>query len=82
MILPIVAVAGGLVMLAWSADRFFEGSAAVARYAGMPLLLIGMIIVGFGTSAPEMVVSAIAAFREIQVLPWAMPMAPILPISL
>jgi cation:H+ antiporter len=63
MILAIVAVVGGLVMLVWSADRFIEGSAAVARYAGMPPLLIGMVIVGFGTSAPEMVVSAIAAFQ-------------------
>jgi cation:H+ antiporter len=63
MIFAIGAVAGGLVMLVWSADRFVEGSAAVARYAGMPPLLIGMVIVGFGTSAPEMVVSAMAAFQ-------------------
>jgi cation:H+ antiporter len=39
-----------------------EGSASTARYFGMPPLLIGMVIVGFGTSAPEMVVSALAAF--------------------
>lgn len=51
----------GLVMLVWSADRFVEGSASAARYFGMPPLLIGMVIVGFGTSAPEMVVSALAA---------------------
>jgi cation:H+ antiporter len=38
-----------------------EGSAATARHFGMPPLLIGMVIVGFGTSAPEMVVSAISA---------------------
>jgi cation:H+ antiporter len=63
MIMPVFAVVGGLVMLVWSADRFVEGSAAVARYAGMPPLLIGMVIVGFGTSAPEMVVSALAAFQ-------------------
>ena len=63
MILAIGAVVGGLVMLVWSADRFVEGSAAVARYAGMPPLLIGMVIVGFGTSTPEMVVSALAAFQ-------------------
>jgi cation:H+ antiporter len=61
--MPVFAVVGGLVMLVWSADRFVEGSAAVARYAGMPPLLIGMVIVGFGTSAPEMVVSALAAFQ-------------------
>ncbi|MBF0219684.1 MAG: calcium/sodium antiporter [Gammaproteobacteria bacterium] len=56
-----IAVAIGLALLVWSADRFVEGSAATARYYGMPPLLIGMVIVGFGTSAPEMVVSALAA---------------------
>ncbi len=63
MILAVCAVVGGLVVLVWSADRFVEGSAAVARYAGMPPLLIGMVIVGFGTSTPEMVVSALASFQ-------------------
>lgn len=63
MILAGIAVVAGLVMLVYGADRFVEGSAAVARYAGMPPLLIGMVIVGFGTSAPEMVVSALAAFQ-------------------
>jgi cation:H+ antiporter len=56
-----LAVAIGLVLLVWSADRFVEGSASAARHFGMPPLLIGMVIVGFGTSAPEMVVSALAA---------------------
>lgn len=61
--LAISALISGLVLLVWSADRFVEGSAATARYFGMPPLLIGMVIVGFGTSAPEMVVSALAAFQ-------------------
>lgn len=61
MIFPVLAVVAGLILLVWSADRFVEGAAATARYFGMPALLIGMVIVGFGTSAPEMVVSAIAA---------------------
>lgn len=61
MALPFVAVIFGLVLLVWSAGRFVEGSASTARYFGMPSLLIGMVIVGFGTSAPEMVVSALAA---------------------
>ncbi len=61
MIMPIAAVVGGLALLVWSADRFIEGAAAVARYFGMSALLIGMVIIGFGTSAPEMVVSAISA---------------------
>lgn len=61
MLLPIAAIIAGLILLVWSADRFVDGSAATARYFGMPSLLIGIIIVGFGTSAPEMVVSALAA---------------------
>ncbi len=61
MTLAFFAVAFGLGLLVWSADRFVEGSAATARHFGMPPLLIGMVIIGFGTSAPEMVVSAISA---------------------
>jgi cation:H+ antiporter len=61
MIVSWLAVVGGLILLIWSADRFVEGSAIVARHFNMPPLLIGMVIVGFGTSAPEMVVSAISA---------------------
>lgn len=61
MLLPVIAIIAGLVLLVWSADRFVEGSSAVAGHFGMPPLLIGMVIVGFGTSAPEMVVSAISA---------------------
>ncbi len=61
MTLPLLSVLCGLALLVWSADRFIDGSAAVARYLDMPPLLIGMIVVGFGTSAPEMAVSALAA---------------------
>jgi cation:H+ antiporter len=61
MTIAFLAVALGLALLVWSADRFVEGSASTARHFGMPPLLIGMVIVGFGTSAPEMVVSALAA---------------------
>lgn len=56
-----IAIIFGLALLIWSADRFVEGSASAARHFGVPPLLIGMVIVGFGTSAPEMVVSALAA---------------------
>lgn len=63
MVLAITAVIIGLVLLVWSADRFVEGAAATARHFGMPSLLIGMVVVGFGTSAPEMVVSAISSFQ-------------------
>ena len=61
MMTAFLAVVIGLGVLVWSADRFVEGAAATARHFGMPALLIGMVIVGFGTSAPEMVVSAISA---------------------
>lgn len=63
MALAITAVIFGLALLVWSADRFVEGAASTARHFGMPPLLIGMVIVGFGTSAPEMVVSALAALE-------------------
>ena len=61
MLLNIVEVIGGLVLLIWGADRFVIGAAALARNLGVSTLLIGLTIVGFGTSAPEMVVSGIAA---------------------
>lgn len=59
--LAIAAILVGFALLVWSADRFVEGAAATARNLGMPMLLIGVLVVGFGTSAPEMVVSAMAA---------------------
>jgi cation:H+ antiporter len=61
MLLSFLAIATGLTVLVWSAGKFVEGSAATAGYFGMPPLLIGMVVVGFGTSAPEMVVSALSA---------------------
>jgi len=63
MISATLAVVCGLVLLLWSADRFVEGAASVARHFGMSALLIGMVIVGFGTSAPEMLVSALASLQ-------------------
>lgn len=61
MILALVELVGGLVVLGWSADRFVLGAASTARHLGLPALLIGMVIIGFGTSAPELVVSAFAS---------------------
>ncbi|MBK1873910.1 calcium/sodium antiporter [Marinobacter sp. 1-3A] len=61
MVMAIGAIIVGLVLLVWSADKFVEGAAAVAKHLGMPALLIGMVIIGFGTSAPELAVSAMAA---------------------
>jgi cation:H+ antiporter len=63
MLLPVLAVIVGLVVLVISSDRFIDGAASTARYFGMPSLLIGMVIVGFGTSAPEIVVSTLSAMQ-------------------
>lgn len=63
MSLAIIAVIFGLILLVWSADKFVEGSAVTAGHFGMPPLLIGMVVVGFGTSAPEMMVSALASLQ-------------------
>ena len=57
------AVIIGLVVLVWSADKFVDGAVGIAKFCGMSTLLIGMVIVGFGTSAPEMVVSALSAVQ-------------------
>lgn len=61
MLLSLAALAAGLATLLYAADRFVDGAAATARHLGMPALLIGMVIIGFGTSAPELLVSALAA---------------------
>lgn len=63
MTLPIIALVIGLIFLLWSADYFIEGAAVTASHLGVPTLLIGIVIVGFGTSAPEMVVSAFSAHQ-------------------
>jgi len=48
----------------WSADKFVDGAVGVAKFCGVSTLMIGMVVVGFGTSAPEMVVSAISAIQN------------------
>lgn len=58
--LSIVFMLGGLVALAWSSDVFVDGAAAVARAFGISPFIIGMVIIGFGTSAPELCVSAMS----------------------
>lgn len=63
MLLAIAAIVAGLVLLVWSADRFVMGAAALAHNLGVSSLLIGLTIVGFGTSAPEIVVSAMASLQ-------------------
>jgi len=61
MLIAIIAVLVGLGLLIWSADRFVDGASATAGHLGMSPMLIGLTIVAFGTSAPEMLVSTMAA---------------------
>ena len=63
MLVDILEVIGGLVLLIWGADRFVHGAAASARNMGVAPLLIGLTIVAFATSAPEILVSMVAALR-------------------
>lgn len=63
-LISILLLIVGLIVLLWSADKFVDGSVIISRYFGMPPLLIGMIVIGFGTSAPEMLVSALASFQN------------------
>lgn len=61
--LVILSLIAGFVLLGFAADRFIESCIAIAEHYGMSPLLIGMLLVGFGTSFPEMVVSAMAAIK-------------------
>ena len=58
-----IAVIIGLLLLVWSADKFVDGAANLARDWGISPFIIGVLVVGLGTSAPEMLVSAVAAFE-------------------
>ncbi|NMH59375.1 calcium/sodium antiporter [Alteromonas ponticola] len=63
MTLAIIAIIVGLPVLLWSAEKFINGSAGIANHFGVSPLLIGMLIIGFGTSAPEIIVSVFAAMQ-------------------
>lgn len=60
-LLPIITLLTGFMLLIWSADTFTENGAKVATIFKVSPLLIGLLIFGFGTSAPEMLVSGLAA---------------------
>ncbi|HEY5642347.1 MAG TPA: calcium/sodium antiporter [Woeseiaceae bacterium] len=57
-------VIGGLALLIWGADRFVHGAAATARNMGIAPLLVGLTVVAFATSAPEVLVSVVAALQK------------------
>jgi cation:H+ antiporter len=61
MLTNVVALLAGLALLAAGADRFVAGAAGIARTLGITPMVVGLIVVGIGTSAPEMLVAAMAA---------------------
>ena len=63
MIGNLLLLIAGLVLLVWGADRFVHGAAATARNLGVAPLLIGLTVVAFATSAPEILVSVVAALQ-------------------
>lgn len=58
-----VAILIGLFLLIWSSDKFVDGASSIAQNLGVSPLIVGMLIVGLGTSAPEMLVSGAAALQ-------------------
>ena len=63
MLIDSLAILAGFALLIWSADKFVDGASAVAQNLNISPLLIGLVIVGFGTSAPEMLVAAFASYE-------------------
>lgn len=61
LLLPILAVVISLALLAISADKFVDGASSVAKNLGVSPLLIGLTIVSFGTSAPEILIAVMSA---------------------
>ncbi|MFT5548670.1 MAG: cation:H+ antiporter, partial [Candidatus Azotimanducaceae bacterium] len=64
MLLAVSAIVFGLILLVWSADKFVEGASSLAHHFGVSPLIIGITIIGFGTSAPEILVSIIAVMED------------------
>jgi len=62
MLIPILSLLAGFLLLMWSADAFTDNGAKIARIFNISPLVIGLLIFGFGTSAPEMLVSGLAAY--------------------
>ena len=62
MFISIISLLIGFSLLVWSADSFTDNGAKIARIFNISPLIIGLLIFGFGTSAPEMLVSGLAAY--------------------
>lgn len=63
MLLIAITLCVSLVLLVWSADRFVAGAAGLSNYFGVPPIVIGIVVIGFGTSAPELLISTMSAWQ-------------------
>ena len=63
MLLDVIRIAGGLIALIYAADRLAKSAVRISRAFGVSVIFIGAVVVGFGTSVPEFVVSALAALE-------------------
>lgn len=63
MIVAVGLVAAGVLLLTVAADRLVLSAARLSRIWGMSAVLIGALVIGMGTSAPELLVSVLAAVR-------------------
>lgn len=63
MVIALALTIGGLVVLPLAADRFVVAASRISRVLGLSPILVGALLVGFGTSLPEIVVSGLAAAR-------------------
>lgn len=65
-VVDLTLLVGGLIVLTVGADRFVLGAARLSLLASVAPVLIGAVVIGFGTSLPELAVSGLAAVRGTQ----------------
>ena len=63
MVIDIVLIVVGIVLVLWGADRLTDGAVAVAQRLRIPEMVIGLTIVGLGTSMPELCISLVSALK-------------------
>lgn len=63
LLLPSILLIIGLALLVWSSDIFIDGAASVAKHQNISPLVIGVVVLGFGTSMPEVVVATLASLE-------------------
>ena len=62
-LVEILLLIAGLILVVLGADALVDGASSVAKRLGVSEFVIGLVIVGFGTSCPELVVSLTGAFK-------------------